>query len=141
MRRSHFLKYSCILLMLAALVRVFFGLMMINFFATARTFGAADPGLLRRAGITLLLLILCAIAELVGGFVGALNWEEPLNAKKCVVWGCVSLALGLAGNLMQALTGYGVSYVAWITGVAAPLIYLIAALRFSLRRERSDSHV
>lgn len=134
MRRSRFLKYSCILLMLAALVRVFFGLMMINFFATARTFGAAEPGLMRRAGITLLLLLLCAGAELVGGFVGALNWEEPLNAGKCVAWGGAALALGLAGNLMQAVTGYGVSYVAWITGVGAPLLYLIAALRFRLRR-------
>ena len=137
MRRSHFLQYSCILLMLASLVRTVFGIMMINFYATARTFGAVDERMLRRAGWTLLLLVLCAVIELIGGFVGALNWEEPLRAKACARWGAAAVATGLIGNLMQILIGYGASYVAWITGVAAPLLYLAAALRFHRSQRNS----
>ena len=131
MKKSNFLKYVSIVLMLVSLVRFFFGVSMFNFYATARTFGSADKELLRLAGINLGLLAACAVAELVCGFQGALNWEEPLNAPKCIRWGVAALALGLAGNLMQAYIGYGVSYVAWITGVAAPLLYLAAAVAFA----------
>lgn len=118
--------------MLISLVRAAFGVMMINFYATARTFGAVEKSTLRAAGITLALVFACAALELISGFVGALNWEEPLHAKKCAVWGAAALATGLAGNAAQAMTGYGVSYVAWITGCIVPMIYLAASLHFCL---------
>lgn len=136
MRRSVFLKYSSFLLMLTSLVRLIFGIMMINFYATANTFGAVRSDTLRAAGITLLLLVLSAGAELAGGFVGALNWEEPLRSGKCVAWGAAILGLGLAGNAMQAITGYGISYVAWLTGAVVPAVYLLAAVQFYLSYRR-----
>lgn len=130
MRRSVFLKYASILMMLTSMVRIFFGITMFNFFATALTLGAADREMVRGAGISLGLIVLGAAAELVCGFIGALNWEEPLRAKRCTIWGAVALLLGLLGNGAQALTGYGVSYVAWTTGGLMPLLYLAASLRF-----------
>ena len=136
MRRSHFLKYSCILLMLSSLVRLFFAIMMINFFATAKTFGAVDASMLRYAGLALAFSIACAACELTGGFVGALNWEEPLHAGRCVAWALAALFTGLAGNWMQALSGYGISYVAWITGCGIPLLYFAASLHFLLSQHR-----
>ena len=136
MRRSYLLKYCCILLMLSSLVRLFFAVMMINFFATAKTFGAVDVSMLRYAGLALAFSIACFTAELAGGFVGALNWEEPLHAGKCIAWALAALVTGLAGNWMQALSGYGISYVAWITGCAVPLLYLAASLRFLISQRR-----
>ena len=136
MKRSYFLKYSCILLMLSSLVRLFFAIMMINFFATAKTFGAAENSMLHYAGWSFACSIACAAAELTGGFVGALNWEEPLHAGKCVIWGLAALLAGLLANWMQKLSGYGISYVAWITGCAVPLIFLTAGLHFLLSQRR-----
>ena len=130
MRRSPLLKAASILMMLSSLVRFFFGIMMINFFATARTFGAADHAMLRGAGIALALLVLGALTELICGFLGALHWEEPLRAKSCAVWGGAALLLGLLGNGAQALTGYGVSCVAWCTGALVPGFFLLACLLF-----------
>ena len=143
MRRSRFLKYSCILMMLTSFVRFFFGITMINFYTTASTFGAVEKETLRMAGLTLALVLACAAAELICGFVGALNWEEPLRAGKCFGWGLAALLLGLAGNGMQALLGYGVSEVAWATGCIAPLVYLAASLRFLLaqRKRKGEDHV
>ena len=130
MRRSHFLKYASILMMLTSLVRVVFGFMMINFYATALNMGGVDKQLMTVAGIAFGLLLACAAAELISGFIGALNWEEPLRAGRCVLWGAVTLFLGLAGNLVQGLTGYGISIVAWTTGAVVPLVFLTAAVLF-----------
>lgn len=137
MKRSQLLKYASILMMLISLVRFFFGFMMINFFSAARNMGAAEKETLTLAGVAFGAILLCAVAELISGFVGALNWEEPLHAVRCVVWGAVSLLLGLVGNILQGLTGYGISFVAWTTGCVVPLLFLAAALHFafSVRRD------
>ncbi len=136
MRRSSLLKYVSFLMMLTAIVRAIFGIGMMNFFVTAKSLGFDNPTAMTLAKIALWLILLCAVAELVGGFVGALNWEEPLGTRKCVAWGAVMLGLGLAGNLVQALTGYGVSYVAWATGAAAPGLFLLAAVRFRVKARK-----
>ena len=137
MKQSIFLKYTSIIMMLTAVVRLFFGFMMINFFATAHTFGAADPAMLRYAGAAILLIVLCALAELVCGFQGDMNWAEPLLSGKCLKWGAAALALGLAGNAFQWLSGYGVSYVAWLTGAVIPAVFTLAAWLFFRRSQSS----
>ena len=126
MRQCKILKYVSFLMILSALVRLFFGLGMINFFATARSMGyesAALSYVLPAFG----LILLCAVCELICGFSGALNWEEPLRVGRCLLWGCAALALGIAGNAMQRLTGYGVSIIAWCTGVILPVLFCLAA--------------
>jgi len=138
MRRSFFLKYISIFMILTSLARFFFGFMMINFFATAKTFGAVEPEMMRRALLALLLVLICAGAEMVCGFQGALNWAEPLLAGRCVRWGVAAVLSGLAGNGLQWLTGYGVSFVAWTTGVVMPGAYLLAAVLF-FRRSKGGS--
>lgn len=124
-------------MMLSSLVRLFFAIMMINFFATAKTFGVVDAPMLRYAGLSLAFSIACAGTELIGGFVGALNWEEPLHAGRCVGWAAAALVTGLIANWMQALCGYGISFVAWITGCAIPLLFLAASLHFLLSQNRA----
>ncbi len=133
MRRSHFLKYASILMMLISLVRFFFGVMMLNLYVTGRNMGTVEPFTLRLAGIAFGLILIGAVAELISGFIGALNWEEPLRAGRCVLWGAVSLVLGLVGNIVQGATGYGISYVAWITGCIVPALFTGAALHFRLK--------
>ena len=130
MRHSHFLKITCILMMLSSLVRFFFGLMMLNTYTTASTFGAIAPSQLSMAVLTMLVHMACALSELVGGFIGALHWEEPLLSHKCVRWGIAALSFGLIGNLLQHVIEYDVSYVAWITGAGVPGLFLCASIIF-----------
>ena len=131
MRKSRLVQACSILMMLMAIVRLVFGIMMINFFSTALTFGAVSKELMRLAGVTAWVLILHALVLAICGFQGAVNWDEPMAAKKCVFWGAAALILGLAGNFLQAMTGYGVSYVAWTTGAVVPGLFLLAALYFA----------
>ena len=130
MRKSYLLKYASFLLMLTSLVRLFFGFTMINFFSTAMTLGAVDKSMMRTAIAAIILIFLGFLTEMVSGFIGALHWNEPLRAGRCCLWGLASLIIGLAGNLVQGITGYGISYVAWITGVIVPAVYTLAAFVF-----------
>ena len=129
MRRCVPLKYISFLMILTSLVRFFFGLGMINIFVTARSYGG-DNAQLTLAVTAFLLILCCAVCEIICGFTGALNWEEPLRAGRCLGWSCAALLLGLAGNGVQRATGYGVSLVAWSTGVVVPALSALAALWF-----------
>ena len=123
--------------MLTSLVRFVFGIMMLNFFSTALSFGAVSKGEIRLANFAAAILMLGALALLVCGFLGALSWEEPLRAASCAKWGGAALLLGLGGNLLQGLTGYGVSYVAWTTGAIVPGLFLVSALHFAFRSRKN----
>lgn len=136
MRRSRFMLISSTLSMLSGLVRIVFGIMMINYFSTLLTFQRMNEQQLlfiRFANATVAVLLLGGIAQVICGFKGAMNWEEPLRARSCALWGGVTLALGLIGNIMQIVTGYGASYVTWITGLIVPGLFFAAALIFALR--------
>ena len=135
MRKSQLLKWAGVLMMPASLLRFFFGLSMFNFFTSSLSFGALEKEELRLPGAALALIALSTLAGLVTGFIGVLNWEEPLRAKRCAVWGGVTLGLSLLGCLMQFLAGYGVSEVIWITAILIPLFFFIAALRFYFRKQ------
>ncbi|MBP5254996.1 MAG: hypothetical protein J6Z23_06430 [Lachnospiraceae bacterium] len=134
MRKSYLLKYASFILMLTAVVRLFFGLMMMNFFTTASNMRAVDPDTMLLATVAIILIIASFLADLASGFIGALHWNEPLKAGTCTVMGAVCLGLGIAGNLVQGATGYGISEVAWTTGAIIPGIFLAAALFFLIRR-------
>ena len=135
MRKSNFLRVGSILCMLSGLVRIVFGFMMINYFSTVLSFGIGRESI-GFANLTAGVLLLGGLAQEVCGFKGAMNWEEPLRAKSCAVWGSATLLLGLAGNCMQILTGYGTSYVTWTTGLIVPGLFFAAALLFARRARK-----
>lgn len=136
MRKSHFLRVGSILSMLCGLVRIAFGFMMINYFSTVLTFGIGRDSI-GFANATAAVLLLGGLMEIICGFLGAMNWEEPLRAKQVAVWGAASLVIGLAGNLMQIGTGYGTSYVTWTTGLIVPGVFFAAALIFALKSKKN----
>ncbi|MBQ5952374.1 MAG: hypothetical protein IJL66_09530 [Lachnospiraceae bacterium] len=135
MRQSVFLKYTSALLMLCSVVRFFFAISMINFFVTAKSLGAHTDEVLKVAVLSLILSFICVLAELIGGFIGAIHWREPMRAGTCLLWGLGALASGLLANLLQHISGYGVSYVAWTTGAVIPGLFVLAALHFFLRKK------
>ena len=139
MRKSRFVLVCSALCMLSGLVRIVFGFMMINYFSTVLTFQKMDAqqlAFIRFANATAAVPLLGGIAQEICGFKGAMNWEEPLRAKNCAVWGGGTLLLCLIGNAMQIITGYGASYVTWITGLLVPGLFFAAALIFALKSKK-----
>ena len=84
LKRIRFLRISGFLMMLTSPARFFFGFAMINLFATARNRGTSDPGTLKTAGTAFAVLLMGAVTDPVCGFMGALNWDEPLHAVRCL---------------------------------------------------------
>lgn len=130
MRKSYLLKYITIGSIIAGMVRLIFGFMMINFFTASITYEVVSPETLRTAIWAIIFVMLNVIAQLVSGFVGAANWEEPERAPVCFICGVVSLVLGVVANLLQIRCGYGASLYTWILGVGVPALYTVAALNF-----------
>ncbi len=134
LRKSYELRIAGVLMMPAGIVRIIFGIYMLYLYSTMHVRGMIPDDQLVFACITFGVHAVCSLCELVGGFWGVINWDEPLLAYKSIRFGIVTLALGLIGNALQYWIGFGVSYVAWITGAAAPALFLIAAVWFWTHR-------
>lgn len=133
MKRSHPLIVLGTIDFFAGFVRFFLSLSMAHFFSTALTFGAVEKATARLALSTFGLLFAAFVVQIICSFLGMIHWQEPLKARTCTLWGLLSLALGLIGNLLQLHIGYGASIYAWISGVAAPALFLLAAAEYWLR--------
>lgn len=130
MKKNYFLKYISILSIIAALGRVIFALMMVDFFSIAipLSYGEKLPKVFQLAVWAFMLVIVNVIVQLVSGILGAMRWEEPDRAPRCAIWGLISILLGTAANILQIVSGYGASIYVWILGVAIPALYLIASM-------------
>ena len=136
MRKNYAIKYITIIMIISAMVRLIFGFMMINFFSTSITYEVVTPEILRIAICAIVFVMLNMITMLIAGFVGAANWEEPENAVHIFVWGVVSLAFGIAANVLQIRCDYPTSIYTWITGVGVPALYTLAALVYLIFRPK-----
>ena len=134
MKKNYVLKYITVISIIAAVVRLIFGFMMINFFSNSITYEVVSPEILRIAIFAIAFVILNMVTQLISAFVGAANWEEPDRALPCFIWGLISLATGVVANILQILCGYGASIYVWIIGVGVPALYTAAALVFLIFR-------
>ncbi len=130
MRKSYLLKFITIGMIIAGMVRLIFGFTMINFFSSSITLGQTTPEIMQRAVIAIVMIMVSVLIQLIAGFIGAINWEEPTNAFHCVLWGAVSLILCLVANILQMRADYPVSIYVWVLGVAVAALYTVAALNF-----------
>ena len=134
MKKNYVLKYITVISIIAAVVRLIFGFMMINFFSNSITYEVVTPEILRIAIFAIAFVILNMVTQLISAFVGAANWEEPDRALPCFIWGLISLVTGVIANILQIRCGYGASTYVWIIGVGVPALYTLAALVFLIFR-------
>lgn len=136
MKKNYALKYITVASIIAAMVRMIFGFMMIHFFSTSVTYEVVTPEILRIAIFAIVFVMLNMVTQLIAGFVGAANWEEPDRALPCFIWGVISLVFGIVANVLQICCDYPTSIYAWVTGVGIPALYTIAALVFLIFRPK-----
>ncbi|MBR6038876.1 MAG: hypothetical protein IKP38_00150 [Clostridia bacterium] len=134
MKKNYALKFITVAMIIAAMVRMIFGFMMINFISNSTIYEVVSPEILRISIFALAFVVLNVVAELIAGFVGAVNWEEAERAPACFIWGLISLVTGVVANILQIRCGYGASVYAWILGVGVPALYTLAALVFLIFR-------
>lgn len=81
----------------------------------------------------LVLLTLLAIAggiiNLVAGILGVINASKPEKAKILIIFGILSLAVLLLGNIVDFVAGDGVNVLNLLKGVVLPALYLAGAFQ------------
>lgn len=122
------MKVSSILMIFASIIRFFFGITFMNFFATAvnmRQVGKEQmPFLLTAFVVT----VLSAPGELVAGIIGAATCEEPSFVHRGFIAGIAALVVSVAGMIMQVIIGYGASEVTVICGIVCPAVFVVFSL-------------
>ena len=83
-------------------------------------------------GVLVLLTILAiagGIINLVAGILGVINASKPEKAKICIIFGILSLAVLLLGNIVDFVAGDGVNVLNLLKGVVLPALYLAGAFQ------------
>ena len=82
--------------------------------------------------IALCVLIVSAIIDLVAGFIGKNNWNNPAKATTMIILGVLSAVLSLIGNIMFS-SEEGTQILSYIIGLLIPALYVIGA--FQLKKQ------
>lgn len=112
-------------LILTAFVRIFMGISYIHTYTYLKNTKSLAAELYRPTTIASIIICLGGFMEFCDGIRCAIHADESYQIGRCAIWGAATLAVTLASNFMQIYTGYGASWVAWTTGAAVPVLYLI----------------
>ena len=125
-KSNRFLKVAGILMIIGGSISTIFGIIaVIGVGALAILVGSeANLGLLTLGAV---LILVSAVVSLVAGIVGVKNASKPEKAKICIIFGILTVALSVLGNIFNVVGGTEFSVSGLVTGLALPVIYLVGA--------------
>lgn len=125
------LKVTGILMIIGGGLGIIFGIIAVLGVSVAVEFinglgGDANLGLLMFAAI---LTLISAIVSLAAGIVGVVNAAKPEKAIVCIVFGILTAALSVLGNILTTAGGGSFSVLNLMIGLVLPVLYLIGAFQ------------
>ena len=115
------------------ILMIIFGIIAIIVGALA-LFGSAALGLSSTfVTIGSLFALISGIVELVAGVMGVKNAANPAKAQTLVIFGIITIALAILGNVISVAGGAAFSPSSLVMGVILPILYLIGA--FQLKKQ------
>lgn len=123
------LKITSILMIISGAIGTGVGLLAMLGIAVT---GVAALSLGVSMGVLVLLTLLAiagGIINLVAGILGVINASKPEKAKICIIFGILSLAVLLLGNIVDFVAGDGVNVLNLLKGVVLPALYLAGAFQ------------
>ena len=72
--------------------------------------------------------VISAVVEIIAGFKGKKNWDNPSAAQNLMIWGIITAVLSVIGNIMFATSGASV-VISVITGLVIPVLYIIGTVQ------------
>lgn len=73
-------------------------------------------------------LVISAVIEIIAGFKGKKNWNNPAEAKNLMILGIVCAVVSVIGNILYA-SGSTVSIISIFTGLVIPVLYIIGTVQ------------
>lgn len=67
------------------------------------------------------------IIQLIAGINGVKHCNKPENAKKCITWGIIVIALAVISNVLQVIGGGEFNVLSFVIGLIVPGLYIYGA--------------
>lgn len=67
------------------------------------------------------------IIQLIAGINGVKHCNKPENAKKCITWGIIVIALAVISNVLQVIGGGEFNVLSFVIGLIVPVLYIYGA--------------
>lgn len=104
MKGQKFLKVTGILMIIGAALSILFGVIIGGVGALIAKFaGASTLGFAFYLGLATTLV--GGIIQLIAGINGVKHCNKPENAKKCITWGIIVIALAVISNVLEVIGG------------------------------------
>ena len=128
MKGQKFLKVTGILMIIGAALSILFGVIIGGVGALIAKFaGASTLGFAFYLGLATTLV--GGIIQLIAGINGVKHCNKPENAKKCITWGIIVIALCVISNILTVVGGGEFSIVNLLTGLVIPVLYLVGGIQ------------
>lgn len=67
------------------------------------------------------------IIQLIAGINGVKHCNKPENAKKCITWGIIVIALAVISSVLQVIGGGKFNVLSFVIGLIVPGLYIYGA--------------
>ena len=91
----------------------------------ARFAGASALGFAFYLGLATTLV--GGIIQLIAGINGVKHCNKPENAKKCITWGIIVIALAVISNVLEVIGGGKFNVLSFVIGLIVPGLYIYGA--------------
>lgn len=126
MKRSKVLKVTGILMIIGAALSILFGVIIGGVGALIAKFaGASTLGFAFYLGLATTLV--GGIIQLIAGINGVKHCNKPENAKKCITWGIIVIALAVISNVLEVIGGGKFNVLSFVIGLIVPVLYIYGA--------------
>ena len=126
MKGSTFLKVTGILMIVFGTLALVLAIIAIAAVSLAASLGIGSM-MLTLSGI---LALVGAVAQMVAGILGAVNWARPEKAGVCIVWGVIVIVLCIHSTILTLVSDAdNFSIISLLTSFVIPVLYLIGAFQ------------
>ena len=126
MKGSTFLKVTGILMIVFGTLALVLAIIAIAAASLATSLGIGSM-MLTLSGI---LALVGAVAQMVAGILGAVNWARPEKAGVCIVWGVIVIVLCILSTILTLVSDAdNFSIISLLTSFVIPVLYLIGAFQ------------
>ena len=127
MKGQNFLKVTGILMIIASILSILVGVVIGGIGALAAGLGAGSS-LSVSYFLVLILTLVGGICELIAGIYGVKHCKSSENAKKCITWGIVVVALGILSTILNLAGGNKFDFVSFVSSLIVPGLYIYGAV-------------
>ena len=126
MKGQKFLKVTGILMIIGAAFLILFGVIIGGVGALVAALGGSKE-LNFAFYLGLATALVGGIIELIAGINGVKHCNKPENAKKCITWGIIVIALSVISNVLAVIGGGEFNVLSFVIGLIVPGLYIYGA--------------